>query len=144
MYSKIYRGVWEHGRRYQTTSDKDISFPSDDKQFESMEAGHAAHTIIEAMQENPFFRAPISESAQNVLDVGTGQGAWAIDVADRFPHRMFPIPSRLTKSDAHSKSLSPVLTSTRHRKPGYHQTAILKLTMLRKIGRGTRSLILCI
>lgn len=86
VHSRIYRGVWENGRRYQTTSDKDISFPSDDRQFESMEAGHAAHTIIEAMQDNPFFRAPISESAQNVLDVGTGQGAWAIDVADRFPH----------------------------------------------------------
>ena len=45
-----------------------------------------ADTIMESQQENPFFRSPISPKAQHVLDLGTGQGGWAISVADRFPN----------------------------------------------------------
>lgn len=70
--------------------------PSDEKQFESMsvclilknqicrkfhangvcQAGHLAHTVIESLQENPFFRSPISKKAQHILDLGTGSGDW--------------------------------------------------------------------
>lgn len=43
--------------------------------------------ILESQQKNPLFRSPIDESkVQNILDLGTGDGAWAIDVADRLPH----------------------------------------------------------
>lgn len=37
------------------------------------------------MQENALFRSPISPKAKRVLDIGCGDGTWAIDVADRFP-----------------------------------------------------------
>lgn len=52
-----------------------------------MNAGHLLHLIINSGQTNPLFRAPISGKAQQVLDIGTGDGAWALDVADRFPNR---------------------------------------------------------
>lgn len=32
-----------------------------------------------------MFLAPIGDNPQNVLDVGTGTGIWAIDFADQFP-----------------------------------------------------------
>ena len=43
------------------------------------------NTILDSQQKNPFFRAPISSKAQNILDIGTGQGNWAVDVAQEFP-----------------------------------------------------------
>lgn len=87
--SSVYAGYVENGRRYQTLREGHSQYPvpSDDPQFESMEAGHLCHLILESQQKNPFFRSPISAKAQNVLDLGTGQGDWAQCVADQFPQR---------------------------------------------------------
>lgn len=35
--------------------------------------------------EDRLFLAPISENPQKILDMGTGSGIWAIDVADTYP-----------------------------------------------------------
>lgn len=43
------------------------------------------HLIVDSQQKNNLFRAPVSGSIQNILDIGTGNGAWAQDVADKFP-----------------------------------------------------------
>lgn len=51
-----------------------------------MDAAHMTFTILEAHQDNPYFRSPISSTAQHVLDLGTGTAVWANDVADRFPN----------------------------------------------------------
>lgn len=50
-----------------------------------MEAAHIAYTLLEANQKNPFFRSPLPQTAQNILDLGTGTGEWARQVADMFP-----------------------------------------------------------
>ena len=50
-----------------------------------METAHIVAMILESQQKNPLFLAPISETAQNILDIGTGSGVWAVDVADRLP-----------------------------------------------------------
>lgn len=76
LRSSIIQGIVEHGRRYQSTRDNSINIPSDAKQFESMEAGHMAYTILESQQENPYFRSPISAKAQHIIDLGTGPGGW--------------------------------------------------------------------
>ncbi|KAJ5118572.1 hypothetical protein N7448_010280 [Penicillium atrosanguineum] len=71
--SAIARGRFENGRRYQATKEDDYWGPSDEQQFEAFEIGH-----------------------MNILDIGTGQGSWAIDVADLYPYRprrrYFPPP----------------------------------------------------
>lgn len=50
-----------------------------------MHAAHVVYRILDSEQENPLFRSPISKTAQNILDVGTGSGVWAVEVADLLP-----------------------------------------------------------
>ena len=60
--------------------------PSDDKQFEVYETAHLMFLILDSQRRNPLFMSPLSEKAQNVLDIGTGDATWALDVADKFPN----------------------------------------------------------
>ncbi|KAK4867100.1 hypothetical protein LT330_007841 [Penicillium expansum] len=83
--SSIYKGLMENGRRYQTLSDKEYLIPSDDLAFESYEVGHLLALILDSERENPLFRAPVGKNPKHILDIGTGKGNWAIDVADMFP-----------------------------------------------------------
>jgi len=42
------------------------------------------HQMLLLVQDGKLFRAPVA-NPQAILDVGTGTGAWAVDVADEFP-----------------------------------------------------------
>lgn len=99
--SSIYRGLMDNGRRYQNLIDKESCIPSDELQFETYEAGHLVDLILDSDRENPLFRAPIGqdrEESLQILDIGTGKGTWALDVADMFPNAtvrgvdLFPPP----------------------------------------------------
>lgn len=83
LASSLLRGHIENGRKYATLRD-DYWGPSDDQQFEIMDAGHLLYLVLESDKKNPLFRAPI-EDPQDILDIGTGPGTWAIDAADKFP-----------------------------------------------------------
>lgn len=82
--SSIYAGYVENGRRYQNVREGQYWGPSDEKQFENMEAAHIVHMILDHKRENPLFYAPV-ERPHNILDIGTGTGVWAREVADKFP-----------------------------------------------------------
>ncbi|KFY28414.1 hypothetical protein V493_02946 [Pseudogymnoascus sp. VKM F-4281 (FW-2241)] len=83
--SSMYRGYIENGRRYQTVREDSYWGPSDEQQFETFEAGHLVYQILDCQEENTLFRSPIPENAQHIIDLGTGDGTWAVQVADRFP-----------------------------------------------------------
>ncbi|KAK1754075.1 S-adenosyl-L-methionine-dependent methyltransferase [Echria macrotheca] len=68
------------GRSYPNFRDVDHWEPVDEKQQESFDIRH--HIYL--MQNNQkLFNAPVQPRC--VLDVGTGTGIWALDVADTFP-----------------------------------------------------------
>lgn len=76
----------EHGRRYSGRADQQYYQPADQAQMGSWSVGHLTLMVMDSQQENPWFHSPISEDAKRILDIGTGDGSWVKDVADRFPH----------------------------------------------------------
>ncbi|KAJ5765483.1 hypothetical protein N7520_005042 [Penicillium odoratum] len=87
LSSSIYRGVMENGRRYQTMREGEYWGPADDQHFEALEAGYLSQLVMDSESPNALFQSPI-QNPQNVLDIGTGRGTWAIDIADMFPSAM--------------------------------------------------------
>lgn len=50
-----------------------------------MNISHLVYLVLDSQEENPYFRSPVGPKVANILDVGTGDAQWAIDVADAFP-----------------------------------------------------------
>ncbi|KAJ4248491.1 hypothetical protein NW762_012829 [Fusarium torreyae] len=77
-----YRRI--QGRTYH--SDKfrnDYVFPNDEQQLKSV---YISHHYLTLLLDGKLFLAPIKENVQNVLDVGTGSGIWAMDFAEHYPN----------------------------------------------------------
>lgn len=82
LTSSIYSYHYSHGRTYQNyRSDNTYPFPVDPDEVDRQELCY--HAIRVAMN-NINFLAPL-DNPTAILDVGTGTGIWAIDVADAHP-----------------------------------------------------------
>ncbi|KAJ5019772.1 hypothetical protein K4K57_010439 [Colletotrichum sp. SAR 10_99] len=71
-------------RTYQTSNTIDYWAPNDDKQLETFDVVH--HFTLMLMDDRLFYApVPVEKGDLKVLDVGTGSGLWALDLADEFP-----------------------------------------------------------
>lgn len=50
-----------------------------------MDRNDLQHCKFTLLLDDKFFLAPIDSNPQKILDMGTGSGIWAIDVADAYP-----------------------------------------------------------
>jgi SAM-dependent methyltransferase len=72
----------KHGRTYHNYRGCQYLFPNDEWELERLDF---QHEIFLRLFDGELFLAPISPSPQNILDIGTGTGIWAIDMADKYP-----------------------------------------------------------
>lgn len=72
--------IYENGRRYHKFREGRYNFPNDDveQQREDMK-----HSMVKMLCGQLYF-APIGKHPQEILDIGTGTGIWAIEMGDEF------------------------------------------------------------
>ncbi|KAI4241972.1 MAG: hypothetical protein LQ352_007333 [Teloschistes flavicans] len=73
---------YQHGRRYHAYQSGRYDLPNDELEQQRLELQY--HALRLAFGDKLFF-APIGDKPTKVLDVGTGTGIWAIDVAESLP-----------------------------------------------------------
>lgn len=74
--------LYENGRRYHRFREGRYNFPNDEAEQDREDMKHAC---VKMLCQQLYF-APLDErNVQNVLDIGTGTGIWAIEMGDQFP-----------------------------------------------------------
>ncbi|KAK5121983.1 hypothetical protein LTR85_004555 [Meristemomyces frigidus] len=73
---------FEHGRRYHAYQDGKYALPNDDAEINRLEL---QHRIWQLSLSGRLNLAPIPPTVKNVLDIGCGTGAWAIEFAEAHP-----------------------------------------------------------
>lgn len=81
--SSIYAYRTINGRTYHSDSITNGEYwgPNDKQHLECLQIYHYA---VDLMIDNKLHMAPISKDIKKALDIGTGEGLWAIDFADEF------------------------------------------------------------
>ncbi|KAI9818506.1 MAG: hypothetical protein M1827_000565 [Pycnora praestabilis] len=69
----------ENGRRY---CNETYHMPNDEAEQTRLSIIHQVYLLL---MDGQMTKAPITEDVKRILDVGTGLGDWAIDVAERYP-----------------------------------------------------------
>ncbi|ORY34225.1 S-adenosyl-L-methionine-dependent methyltransferase, partial [Naematelia encephala] len=89
----------DDGRRYQARND-DYTLPADFRELERLDAQHYG---FKAAQAGKNYIGPMDEALPNggagkrILDIGTGTGIWAVEIAREFP-----------RAEVYGMDLSPV------------------------------------
>ncbi|KAF2841840.1 S-adenosyl-L-methionine-dependent methyltransferase [Patellaria atrata CBS 101060] len=78
----IYAYRMEHGRSYHAYKDGSYIFPNDDQETDRLDLQHHLFNIT---FDDKLFFAPIGDNPRHCLDIGTGTGIWAVDMADAYP-----------------------------------------------------------
>ncbi|KAI5812276.1 S-adenosyl-L-methionine-dependent methyltransferase [Pyronema omphalodes] len=82
LTSSINQYIFEDGRRYHAYFGQDkYLMPNDDQEQDRLDLHHE---ILRLAWDDKLYEAPL-DSPQRILDIGTGTGIWAIDMAEKFP-----------------------------------------------------------
>ncbi|TDZ13389.1 Secondary metabolism regulator LAE1 [Colletotrichum spinosum] len=82
LSSSVYAHDYESGRRYHSYRHDRYPMPNDETEQGREDTKHVM--LLELMDGKHYY-SPIGNDPQKILDVGTGTGTWAIEVADKFP-----------------------------------------------------------
>jgi SAM-dependent methyltransferase len=80
--SEVSKGVLENERLYPSYGQHDYGMPIDEDELDRMDLQHRKYEMVIG---DKHFLAPIGPTPQRILDLGTGTGIWALDVADMYP-----------------------------------------------------------
>jgi ubiquinone/menaquinone biosynthesis C-methylase UbiE len=73
---------WENGRRYHAYQAGRYPLPNDNVELDREDMKHHEFMLITEFQH---YLSPIGSHPQRILDVGTGTGIWAVQVAEKHP-----------------------------------------------------------
>jgi hypothetical protein len=76
LKSSIRNYAFENGRRYHKFREGAYNFPNDETEQDREDMKHA---MVVNLCGGRLHFAPIGENPQNILDMGTGTGIWAIE-----------------------------------------------------------------
>lgn len=79
--SSIYDYVEENGRTYHRYKEGKYMLPNDEAEMDRLDLQHQLWLLT--LDDN-LFLAPL-KNPHNILDIGTGTGIWAIEVANKYP-----------------------------------------------------------
>lgn len=80
--SEVSRGILENERIYPGYGKYSYGMPIDEDEMDRMDLQHHKFKLILG---GKHFLAPIGNNPMRILDLGTGTGMWALDVADAYP-----------------------------------------------------------
>ncbi|KJZ68938.1 hypothetical protein HIM_11669 [Hirsutella minnesotensis 3608] len=72
---------WSHGRRYHSHSSGSYIYPNDEEEQRRLDLIHEAHLLL----HGSLLLSSIDLAGRSILDIGTGTGRWAVDLADQNP-----------------------------------------------------------
>ena len=74
--SSVRDYLYENGRRYHRFREGSYNFPNDDVEQEREDMKHA---MVKLLCSQKLYFAPLGNNLQEILDLGTGTGLWAIE-----------------------------------------------------------------
>ncbi|KAI5809441.1 S-adenosyl-L-methionine-dependent methyltransferase [Pyronema omphalodes] len=82
LTSSVNQYIFENGRRYHAYYGPDkYLLPTDEKEQDRLDLNHE---MMRMVWDDKLHEAPLNEP-HRILDIGTGTGIWAIDMADQYP-----------------------------------------------------------
>jgi SAM-dependent methyltransferase len=82
LRSSIYNYRYENGRTYHSFHDGQYPIPNDEAEQERLDL---LHHLFKMMLGGELYTAPLPKEPRRILDIGTGTGIWAIEIADQLP-----------------------------------------------------------
>ncbi|KAG0131899.1 S-adenosyl-L-methionine-dependent methyltransferase [Tuber indicum] len=79
LSSSVTNYRYENGRRYHAFREGAYVLPNDEAESDRLDLQHQMLTLLFGLH-----RAPL-QNPQKILDIGTGTGIWAVEMADKFP-----------------------------------------------------------
>ncbi|KAI9741292.1 MAG: hypothetical protein M1834_003009 [Cirrosporium novae-zelandiae] len=76
-----------------STEYKEYPYPNNEQELDRLDL---QHNLFSLTLDSKLYTAPISKNPQEVLDIGTGTGIWAMEFADKFPSAFNSVPPNLT------------------------------------------------
>lgn len=79
--SSVFQHVYENGRRYHSYREGAYLNPDDEDEQDRLDL---QHHIWKMLLNGALYTAPLANPLE-ILDIGTGTGIWAMDIAEEFP-----------------------------------------------------------